>query len=450
MASRWRVMLGMLALVMSSRPSAAQSTAQVPLEFDFLNPGARSVALGGAFAAVADDATAAFTNPAGLTQLGAPEISFEPRLLVTDSRYFAGGRISGVPTQQGPDTVSGPVYGTDTDTRVVPSFLSGVFPTRRWAVAAYYQQQSRTNNTLLNQGAFERLTFAGETTDAARDDALEGTRRISVASVGTSVGVQVTPSFALGAGAVFQRLTLDSSFTRYGYTTTLFGPFDRNRVSAQQTQSGRDYGVGWQFGGSKNFGPTLRVGAVVRLGAALTFEQVDTSAQIGRVDRFGKFRVPDVISIGSLWRPRDSVAIVGEVSRVGYNRLKQDYVSFQTLAAGSDAQVKLDDAYEVHGGFEWTLVRSDPHVSPVFRFGTWYDPGHAVRYEETSDAPGELRLAAALPGTTGRFHYSGGIGWPQSSRFEINGAADVSSRSLTLSASIIVRFIRRPPSTPTP
>jgi len=41
------------------------------------------------------------------------------------------------------------------------------------------------------------------------------------------------------ADRLFKGVTLDSSFTRYGYTTTLFGPFDRNRVSAQQTQSGR-------------------------------------------------------------------------------------------------------------------------------------------------------------------------------------------------------------------
>ncbi|MBW1856357.1 MAG: hypothetical protein JRJ00_17135, partial [Deltaproteobacteria bacterium] len=38
--------------------------------------GARAVGMGGAFIAVADDATAASWNPAGLTQLKKPEISF--------------------------------------------------------------------------------------------------------------------------------------------------------------------------------------------------------------------------------------------------------------------------------------------------------------------------------------------------------------------------------------
>ena len=48
---------------------------QVNLEFSFSNPGARSLGLGGAFAALADDATAAYANPAGLVQLVRPEVS---------------------------------------------------------------------------------------------------------------------------------------------------------------------------------------------------------------------------------------------------------------------------------------------------------------------------------------------------------------------------------------
>ena len=39
------------------------------IPFSFSNPGARSLGMGGAFVGLADDATAAYTNPAGLTQL---------------------------------------------------------------------------------------------------------------------------------------------------------------------------------------------------------------------------------------------------------------------------------------------------------------------------------------------------------------------------------------------
>ena len=46
-------------------------------EFNFNNPGARSLALGGAFIGLADDATAAVANPAGLVILQRPELSGE-------------------------------------------------------------------------------------------------------------------------------------------------------------------------------------------------------------------------------------------------------------------------------------------------------------------------------------------------------------------------------------
>ena len=61
------------------------------LDFRFNNPGARANAMGGAFIALADDATAAYANPAGLTILTEPEISIEYRggqytTRITDSR----------------------------------------------------------------------------------------------------------------------------------------------------------------------------------------------------------------------------------------------------------------------------------------------------------------------------------------------------------------------------
>ena len=129
-------------------PAYAQATAQIPLQFDFLNPGARSLALGSAFTAVADDATAAFTNPAGLTFLVKPEVSAELRYRRLETPFLFGGRISGTVTNIGQDTVAGPVYGTSVDSAVRPYFLSFVYPWRRlpWH---YRHELSRQDNAFL-------------------------------------------------------------------------------------------------------------------------------------------------------------------------------------------------------------------------------------------------------------------------------------------------------------
>jgi long-chain fatty acid transport protein len=62
-----------LALVMlvnsgiAAQPSTNTASTSFQVDLNLSNPGARSLALGGAFVALADDATAAFANPAGLT-----------------------------------------------------------------------------------------------------------------------------------------------------------------------------------------------------------------------------------------------------------------------------------------------------------------------------------------------------------------------------------------------
>jgi tetratricopeptide (TPR) repeat protein len=58
-----------IALVLGAGSYAAADTEQVPL-------GARAVAMGGAFSAIADDASAIFWNPAGLSKIGEEQLAF--------------------------------------------------------------------------------------------------------------------------------------------------------------------------------------------------------------------------------------------------------------------------------------------------------------------------------------------------------------------------------------
>src|SRR5256714_13717995 len=73
---------------------AAQNTdieALSGLQFQFGNPGARSLGMGGAFLGLADDASAAEANPAGLTILRRPEISVEARNYVEAQIFTTSG-----------------------------------------------------------------------------------------------------------------------------------------------------------------------------------------------------------------------------------------------------------------------------------------------------------------------------------------------------------------------
>ncbi len=126
----------------------------------FTNPGARSLGLGGAFAAIADDATAAFANPAGLVQILRPEISAEIRGTGSSGPFDAEF------------TIEGGVSGL--------GFFSFVFPAGEWAFALYSHQLGSLDFTF--NGPFPQ------------------TREFTVRSYSGAAAFQVSENLSFGAG----------------------------------------------------------------------------------------------------------------------------------------------------------------------------------------------------------------------------------------------------------
>src|SRR5688572_11660179 len=88
------------------------------LQFNFGNPGARSLGMGGAFLGLADDASAAEANPAGLTILRKPEFSIEARNYEENQIFTTSGTFP---------EVGRTAFKNHSD-RVQVSFASAVIP----------------------------------------------------------------------------------------------------------------------------------------------------------------------------------------------------------------------------------------------------------------------------------------------------------------------------------
>ena len=157
--------------------AAAQTSLQIPLQFDFINPGAKSLSIAGAFSGVADDATASFANPAGLMQLVMPQLSIEMRATRTTSPFLQRGRLSGIITNQKTDTIQGAVFGESIGTNAGIGYFSVVYPhpSFRWVVAGYRHELARVDQTFFSEGVFQQdpTEFTSR-----RDSPQEGVRQV--------------------------------------------------------------------------------------------------------------------------------------------------------------------------------------------------------------------------------------------------------------------------------
>jgi len=428
------------AVVVWAAPSFAQTgqTAQIPLQFDFLNPGARSLALGSAFIAVADDATAALTNPAGLTFLVKPEVSAEIRFRRLDTPFLSGGRLSGTVTNNGQDNVSGAAYGTSLDTAARPYFLSFVYPGHGWAVSAYRHELVRQVNDFATNGAFYQVIFAGVPVNNSRQLGLVGSRNITGDSYGGAFAYRFSDVLSAGVGISVVHFDVTSDFASFGHGNNLFGPVDQNDKGSTTTQRGTTTKAAVNAGVLWSATPKVRLGAVFRQGGSFDFTQVNTVPFSPTTTETGAFRTPHVFGLGLRAQATEQLSVAVDYDRVMYSRLKDDFIRFQVSPSVVN-RISVADGNELHGGVEYVFT-SISHT-PSVRAGAWYDPNHTVQYNsDGSGTPDDVLLRAIFPGGDNLVHYCFGFGVPVSPQFEFNVGADLSKQRQYVSASLVARF----------
>jgi long-subunit fatty acid transport protein len=227
----WLCSLGVILL-------CPQARAQEVIELTVINPGARSLGLGGAFVALADDATASYANPAGLVQLLRPEISFEARVWDED-QDGAVTNASGV------------------------GFASFVLPLRRLSLAVYGQ-------TLTS------LEFPG----GQIDDTIEVLSDLIVVNAGLSLGWKLGESLSLGLGLTY----IIGDFNFLGTSIDQMPPVVV--VDDVSTSSGFIAGVLWDPSDSWSVGLAHRSGADLDFGSS-TQEEGNVRATLPAVTAGG-------------------------------------------------------------------------------------------------------------------------------------------------------------------
>ena len=411
------------------------------LQFSFSNPGARSMGLGGAFVALADDATAAFANPAGLVLITEPEVSLEGRSWSYSTPYTEGGRIEGAPSGYGADVVAGLRQGTSSVDLAAISFVSFVYPKGKGSVALYRHQLADFESLTETHGLFSGGT------DCCQIRHLEVRTRtdLEIVSYGFSGAYRITDGLSLGLSLVYFEGTLelvgepflpDFDPVLRALAPTSYRP---ERQLVESTVLIDDGDVGLTGGFLWAVSPRWRVGGFYRQAPAFTlWGDAVVGPSGGFVDLVpgtvldeatSPVAFPDVYGLGFTVRPQERLTLAFEWDRVEYSTILDslDQVEF------SSDNIVLEDGDELRAGAEYVFLGTTPLVA--LRLGAWLDPDHLPHF----GPEGSLwERALLLPGED-EIHVSLGLGLAFE-RFQVDFGADFSDLVDTVSLSAIYGF----------
>jgi long-chain fatty acid transport protein len=487
----WMVRVVAFAALLSATGGLAwgQSNHEIngAIQFNFTPPGARSLAMGGAFIGRADDATAAYTNPAGLIWLSRPEVAVEGRSTTYETVYF-NGRLDGNPTncvgvgyvrEECLDTVSGLSTQGDKETITNLSFLSVALPVGHNYRLAFYRHELANLVATINNN--ERAFYQSNTQDALQNSSTWRTLGINagidlnVIDYGVSTAFRFTENFWGGVGLIYREFKLDSVARNYSQ----FGPggalnfgridFSDSNSGAPQLQYGDDSGLSFSAGlffktpndrwsgglayqQSTKFDYTLKTCSTEACGEGRQF-----------LSGNGTFTIPSVFGVGIAFSPGDSWMFSLQYNQVSYSDLAPDLNSLgellTTVERGGEFgtgdfiyldDFKVDDSDEIHFGIEYVILANTPIA---LRVGAWYDPAHQLYYREANRSSDGLdpeeqaklddarkKIQVRFPGGDDQVHYTGGIGAVFADNFQLEFGFDIADLSTIYSLSAVVRF----------
>ncbi|HYM61460.1 MAG TPA: hypothetical protein VEZ11_11285 [Thermoanaerobaculia bacterium] len=462
---RRSLLLAALAVLVLAFPLCAQNTdieSLSGLQFNFGNPGARSLGMGGAFLGLADDASAAEANPAGLTILRKPEVSFEARNYLEQQLFSTSGTFPEI------DRTGFNHYSM----RVDPTFASFVYPIKNFAIAAYYHQPLRNEGVgsvvpIRNQFTGEIKTDVpnfflpknGTPVSSAECDQIRKNANDFFACIEYAIipflstldveertwgvaGAWKLGPVSLGAAARFQQfkesaltLRVSSTLDTTSISTQATGSLDsKGNINIKQEHAITYVGgFKWTVNDKLSFGGSYKKGAQF---PAPTFAATSTTNfQYVKVADT-KFHTPDVAGLGVSVRPIQALTLNVDAVHVKYSNLVDNFFSINDTVRALSKPYKANDVTELHGGGEYFFATKIPFA---IRAGFWRDPAHSIQYAGPLDTPDRVAAAILYPKGHSQNHKSVGVGlaWP---RFQVDAAYETSPTFKVGSISVVARY----------
>lgn len=475
-----RLAPALLAAVLLARGARAQfdSALLSKVVFNLESPGGKSLAMGGAFTAIADDATAALANPAGLGLLSSVEAGVSAK---------RSDDVIGLVTARSTATGSGfttpypPVRGVNSDLEARGDgveFAGVVVPlSRRLVLALAYGENLRFEGDPGPDGyAYVELRDNRSGSLGTRRDYLYEYRELGSVSLRNRVlalsgAFRLTEGVRLGAGVALNQTKFDLGGDADGPHRLV----NRTYRTPTSVETLTTYMSVEEFSG-RSLGALIGVHADLIRGGALTFGAVfRTSANAdgtlvlsgdvpqalqGLERRSFTFSVPRDASVGLAARPVPGLTVSAEAQWVDYRGVFGEELpvsSFSGLAGPAGVPVegvlpRLEKSRSVvvpRIGLEY--VASAGETLLAFRLGYHREPARGVTADlyvtdssgtafDLTDPPFSESVRTVYDGGRADDRFSGGLGATLFRNLSFDLAFDLGRSSRELAVSLFYRF----------
>ncbi|MDY0093481.1 MAG: hypothetical protein RBT80_12355 [Candidatus Vecturithrix sp.] len=443
-------MLTMMCVLCGQRVVFALTDEEIfsQFQFNFLTPGARATALGGAFIGLADDATAVESNPAGLTQLYDSEISLEFKYISYSIEQIFENfySVTDIKKREFDNSVQG-----------LP-FMSVAFPYKR-LVFSFYRQE------LVNyESSYRTSQYPIRIPDSTSSFyPIEALADLTVTNYGIGVAIQPVEGLSIAISPRWSELDMKASVKRFDATLEydyLYGriPTDfsedhiRNEtwIDDRNAEFSINTGVMWRLHFLEKILdiPRISLGAVYRTGPKFEVtesfsyrllptyvnNQYEVVTDVGKLSDMTAFtlKVPDSYGFGLAVQPTNALTFTVDIICIEYEDLLKDF-DIVLGVEGDWKDYKVDNTVEAHVGAEYVLTLGERLLA--LRLGGYYEPDHTIRY--TGDRASDKIL---FPGGDDQLHFTGGVGLVMNEHFQIDTAANIAENNKQFSISTVYRF----------
>jgi long-subunit fatty acid transport protein len=409
--------------------AAAQTNDEIfpTLQWNFSTPGARANGMGRSFIGIADDASAAVTNPAGLMSLTRPQVYGEyksTRLKV--ERLAATNAL----------TTLQPTANTSIVNAL--SFLSVSAPVNNKIAVGF------SVHRFLDYHEMFTLATRAVPNDPDRQAffPVSGQADFTGTAFGGSVAYMATEALRVGVTIAANRLEANSLATRNDFRADL-SPSNIvvNQTSINDTQTAISATVGALYrvnemvsvGFSFEKSPRFKTSENLQRnpGFSTTPQSNQTLVATPNFPKDVQINVPNHFGFGVAIRPNAKLLIAADGVRTNYSSLSENTTVVFATDTVKSTDFTTPDVTEFHVGAEYNVYTMNGN--PLFvRAGVFTNPAHLVTY--TGSVVTEIAKYNLLP-RTDETRGTIGVGIALGPRAQID-AAYVFNREFVLSAAV--------------